>query len=105
MKKEIEEFLYHFNAINEVEYGDFMRKTNNYLTIFSDKIFFESDARIKNLLNELKKDILYYSNWDIASSRQRTLAIMEKINNIAEENKRIQPFRNHPSLTLVANNT
>lgn len=105
MKTEIEEFLYHFNAINETDYGDFMRKANSYLSILTDKIYFESDARIKNLLNELKKDIQYYPNWDIPSSRKRTLKMIEKINNIAEENKRNISFRNHPNLTLVINNT
>ena len=67
-KSPIDEFIENVSAINDTDYGDFMRKTNSYLIELDEE-----------LLDELKTEVQFYPNWDIKSTRRRTILMAERI--------------------------
>lgn len=102
MKKAIDTFVKNFNDINTVDYGDFMRMANNYLLALDAQIYDISDIHVQRMLDAIKNDIQYYPNWDIESTRKRTLAMINKIRE-STENASSSAKRRSQHLSLVPN--
>lgn len=73
MNAAINKFIEDFSSIEDTDYGDFMRKANHYLLELDDEMSGISSESIKMQLEQMKVDVQYYPNWDIASTREKTI--------------------------------
>lgn len=78
-KTPIDDFIEKISAINDTDYGDFMRKANSYLIELDEEIYDDIPEPVQELLDELKTEIQFYPNWDIKSTRRRTILMAERI--------------------------
>ena len=69
MKKVIEKFIENVKTIDEVDYGDFMRKANHYLIELQDQVYQHADREARKLFNDMKRHLQFNPNWDIESTR------------------------------------
>ena len=53
MKKAVEKFIQRINEIQEIDYGDFMRRANNYLMDLQDHIAETTDVEAQRLLADM----------------------------------------------------
>ncbi len=88
MAKDIDFFINDFAAIDETEYGDFMRKANHLLLDLEEKISAGSTDEVQQILKEMKDEIQFHPNWEKASTREDVLHLAEKVKQI-EERKNI----------------
>lgn len=94
----IKEFLKELSAIDDNDFGDFMRKVNHYLLELEAGISASSSERIRVQLQELKKDVQYHPNWDIESTREKIIMRVRTLDELlmlqtraSSENREIQP--------------
>jgi hypothetical protein len=79
-KTSIDKFVAEVKDIDEIDYGDFMRKANHALTILTERIYDKSTPKVKFLLNELKDIIQFMPNWNIESTKARIFSIVNELN-------------------------
>lgn len=79
MDPSIENFIEKLLTINELDYGDFMRKANHYLMELDDKVAATADPVAQTLLADIKLHLQYYPNWNIEQTRK---LIMEEVSSI-----------------------
>jgi hypothetical protein len=92
-KTPIDSFIDEIKDIDEVDYGDFMRKANHALTILMDKIYDSSNPKVKHCLEELKFIIQFLPNWNVELTREKTFSIARDIKLATQEE-----ITNHPQL-------
>ncbi len=71
-----------FNTIDNLDYGDFMRRANLYLMDLDAQI--AKNKEITNLMKKMKDEIQYNPSWDIQTTRA-------SINNLVNTISQIQP--------------
>lgn len=86
MATDIDFFIYDFAAIDETDYGDFMRKANHLLIDLDEKIYESAPAEVKSLLDEMKNEIQFHPNWEKDSTRAEILQLAEKVKLLKERN-------------------
>lgn len=79
MNTVVNKFIKNFSEIEEMDYGDFMRKANHYLLELEEDLSQSSNSSIKKNLEQMKIDVQYYPNWDIQSTREKTLEHARRI--------------------------
>ncbi len=67
MKEAILRFIQNVSQIQELDYGDFMRKANHYL------IDLENQPDAGNLVADMKLHLQYRPNWNIESTKDYIL--------------------------------
>ncbi len=79
MNKEtaIDIFSKKFNAIDNLDYGDFMRRANLYLMDLDEQI--NKNKEIHNLMKKMKDEIQYNPSWDIQSTRDSISKLTKSI--------------------------
>ena len=82
--KDIEGFILEFAAIDEPDYGDFMRKANYLLIELDEKVYADSPAEIRRILDKMKDDIQFHPNWETESTREEVLLLANKVKQIEE---------------------
>ncbi len=82
MNKEIaiDIFSKKFNAIDNLDYGDFMRRANLYLMDLDDQI--TKNKEVCNLMKQMKDEIQYNPSWDIQSTRDSISRLVKAIGHI-----------------------
>ena len=92
MNKEIaiDIFSKKFNAIDNLDYGDFMRRANLYLTDLDDQI--TKTSEIRNLMKQMKDEIQYNPSWDIQSTRDSISHLTKAISQIQVKPASSQTF-------------
>lgn len=82
MNKEIaiDIFSKKFNAIDNLDYGDFMRRANLYLMDLDDQI--TKNKEVCNLMKQMKDEIQYNPSWDIESTRDSISHLAKAISQI-----------------------
>lgn len=82
MNKEmaIDAFSKKFNSIDNLDYGDFMRRANLYLIELDEQI--HKNKEITNLMKQMKNEIQYNPNWDIQATRNSIGNLVKTINQI-----------------------
>ena len=73
MKKAVEKFIQRINEIQEIDYGDFMRRANNYLMDLQDHIAETTDVEAQRLLADMKLHLQYYPNWNVELTKDYIL--------------------------------
>ncbi len=72
MFHDIEQFINDINSIDDLDYGDFMRRANLYLNHLNENLRpFNQD--IKKKLSEMQYYLQFVSNWDVESTRKRII--------------------------------
>lgn len=79
MNTVVNKFIKNFSEIEEIDYGDFMRKANHYLLELEEDLSQSSNSSIKKNLEQMKIDVQYYPNWDIQSTRKKILEHVRRI--------------------------
>lgn len=80
MNPTVKYFIENILTINELDYGDFMRKANHYLLELEDKVAVTADPAAVVLLANIKLHLQYYPNWNIEQTRKLILDEVAKIN-------------------------
>ena len=86
MATDIDFFIYDFAAIEDTDYGDFMRKANHLLVDLDEKLYETAPAEVKSLLDKMKNEIQYHPNWEKDSTREDILQLAEKLKHLSEGN-------------------
>ena len=73
MTKVLKKFITDVNAINEIDYGDFMRKANHYFIELQDQLHANSSDSIQSTLFQIKLHLQYTPNWNVESTRRYLL--------------------------------
>lgn len=73
MNKIIDQFVADINAVNESEYGDFLKKANLYLNELHHELSKSSYEDIEQKITEMQTYLQFRSNWQIASTKERIL--------------------------------
>lgn len=76
----VDVFSKKINAIDNLDYGDFMRRANLYLMDLDDQI--TKTNEIRNLMKQMKDEIQYNPSWDIQSTRERISHLTQAISQI-----------------------
>lgn len=69
MRAILKKFIDNVKSIDEVDYGDFMRKANHYLIELQEIVYEKADREAKQLLAEMKQHLQFNPNWDVESTR------------------------------------
>ena len=69
-----------FNTIDNLDYGDFMRRANLYLMDLDAQI--EKNKEINNLMKKMKDEIQFKPNWDIQTTRASINNLVNTISQI-----------------------
>ncbi len=77
----IENFIENLLTINELDYGDFMRKANHHLLKLEDKVAATADPMAVALLADIKLHLQYNPNWNINQTKQFVLNKVANVNN------------------------
>lgn len=82
MNKEmaIDTFSKKFNSIDNLDYGDFMRRANLYLIELDEQI--NKNKEISHLMKQMKNEIQYNPNWDVQATRNSISNLVKTINQI-----------------------
>lgn len=77
----VDHFIHEIKSIDDLDYGDFMRKANAYLLEFKDHVPHRSREKssIDRKIEEIQLYLQYYPNWEIESTRERLLSDAEVI--------------------------
>lgn len=84
MAKDIDVFINDFAAIDDTDYGDFMRKANYLLLELDEKISEGATEEVRQILNRMQDEIQFHPNWEKASTREDVLHLAEKVKQIEE---------------------
>ncbi len=84
MARDINSFIKDFSAIDETDYGDFMRKANHLLIELDETIYDQSANEVRSLLDEMKDEIQFHPNWEKESTREDILHLAEKVKQLNE---------------------
>ena len=79
MATDIDFFIYDFSAIDETDYGDFMRKANYLLIQLDEEMCKTATPEVRSLLDEMKNDIQFHPNWERESTREGILRLAAKV--------------------------
>lgn len=85
MNTVVNKFIKNFSEIEEIDYGDFMRKANHYLLELEEDLSQSSNSSIKKNLEQMKIDVQYYPNWDIQSTRKKILEHARRIDFLLDQ--------------------
>lgn len=77
----VDHFIHEIGSIDDLDYGDFMRKANAYLLEFKDHVPSRSREKhsILQKIDEIQLYLQYYPNWQIESTRLRLLSDAQDI--------------------------
>lgn len=75
----INNFIRDIAEIEEYDFGDFMRRANNYLIVLMNRTYRSSTPEVKKLLIELQYIIQFQPDWDVESTRNKIFAKAELI--------------------------
>jgi hypothetical protein len=84
MAKDIDYFIYDFKAIDDPDYGDFMRKANYLLIELDEKIYDSSTKEVRQILDKMKDEIQFHPNWEKESTREDILNLAKKVKQLEE---------------------
>lgn len=73
MTEYVDDFLKEVMAIDDTDYGDFMRKANLYFNHLQEVLWPWANDEIKMKLAEMHDYIQYEPSWDIPSTAQKIL--------------------------------
>ncbi len=79
MDPSVQLFVEKILSINELDYGDFMRKANHYLMELEAKVKATADPIAEALLADIKLHLQYYPNWNVTQTRK---LIMDEVANL-----------------------
>lgn len=79
MATNIDFFIYDFSAIDDTDYGDFMRKANHLLIELNAEIYESAAPEVRSLLDEMKNEIQFHPNWERESTREDILQLADKV--------------------------
>ncbi len=85
MKKAVEKFIQRINEIQEIDYGDFMRRANNYLIDLQDHITDTADIEAQRLLADMKLHLQYYPNWNVELTKNYILNEVKLIDQLTDQ--------------------
>lgn len=69
-----------FNTIDNLDYGDFMRRANLYLMDLDAQI--EKNKEIHNVMKKMKDEIQFNPSWDIQTTRTSINNLVKTISQI-----------------------
>lgn len=75
----VADFIKEVSEINDLDYGDFMRKANHALLILMDEIYLKGTPKLKELLDQLQDTIQFRPDWDIDSTKKKTSTLLHSI--------------------------
>lgn len=70
MKKTIDKFISNILEIQALDYGDFMRLANHYLTRLENEVATDANEEVKKILSDMKLQLQYYPNWNVQTTRE-----------------------------------
>ena len=79
-RESIEEFIHSVQHLHEIEYGDFKRKLNLYLSRLEQNVG-NADSELSRWVGEMKNQILYCAPANIEVVREQTLNSAQKLKN------------------------
>ena len=72
-------FLQEISSIEENDYGDFMRKVNEYLIELKENKNAVRTLEIEQIVDEIQRYIQFRPNWKIPETRERLTQDIEKL--------------------------
>lgn len=103
MTTAINSFIQNFSALEDTDYGDFMRKANRLLIELDEEVYAFVPEHLQNLLDDMKTDIQFYPNWDIESTRRRVLRTAETIRETLSQAPHTFPDTKASHLKIIDN--
>ncbi|MGE0763858.1 MAG: hypothetical protein AB7N80_11320 [Bdellovibrionales bacterium] len=72
-------FIDQIRWLHEVEYGDFKRKVGLYLTRLEKSLDAEKLRAVRDVIAQIRQDVIFNNKDDIEFARRRTLELAELI--------------------------
>jgi len=69
----IEKFVGQIRAVNEYDYGDFMRKANSYIMDLQNSLEPLANKVIRRKISEMRDYIQFQPEWKVESTRRRII--------------------------------
>ena len=72
-------FIDQIRWLHEVDYGDFKRKVGLYILRLESSLDPSQKKSVKDLITQMRHEVLYQSHEDVEQTRQSTLKLAEQI--------------------------
>jgi hypothetical protein len=88
MDTNIEKFIMDIDEIHESDYGDFMRKANNYILKLRRRMRNFHDQDIDHKIDEMQDYVQFHPSWEVEATREKVLHDANTLDQILEEHDR-----------------